>query len=141
MSEQTTLVLHLDQIPSGTAQQKRTNRRTGAFFESETIRRARTIYTALLLPYRPKVPYEAPLRVTVTFAYSIKDKKKRGKWKTCTPDCDNLVKLFLDCMTACGFWKDDAAIADLRIQKVYHETDEARIYVRIKEIGGERWTL
>lgn len=128
-------VLSMNQIPAGTAQQKRTNRYTGAFFESDTVRRARTMYTALLIPHRPKEPYKAPLAVTVTFAYSIKDKKKRGRYKTSRPDCDNLVKLFLDCMTACGFWKDDADIADLRIRKAYSEEEDAWIRVTIDEIG------
>jgi len=129
--------LYMSQIPAGTAQQKRTNRYTGAFFESETVRRARTMYTALLMPYRPNTPHKAPLAVNVTFAYSIIDKKKRGKDKTSRPDVDNLVKLFLDCMTACGFWYDDADIADLRIKKIYSDIDDAWIHVTIDEIGGQ----
>lgn len=125
--------LEMDQIPSGTAQMKRTNRKTGAFFEADSVKRARTLYTSLLIPHRPKDPAHGAIQIEVIFEYAIKDKKKRGHWKTGRPDCDNLVKLFLDCMSSVGFWNDDAQIVILTVCKRYSVSDHANILVSMKE--------
>ena len=126
--------IHLPQIPKGTAQMKRTNRRTGVFFEADSVRNAREIYTWLLRSHKPAQPYEGALRVNVTFAYAIKDKKKRGCVKTSKPDCDNLVKLFLDCMTSVGYWHDDCQISVLTVTKGYSVSDNAYINVYVEEL-------
>ena len=43
-----------------------------------------------------------------------------------------LQKLLKDCMTACGFWKDDALVAAEMAEKFWAEIPG--IYVRIEEI-------
>lgn len=35
------------------------------------------------------------------------------------PDCDNLAKAVLDCLTQIGFWVDDSQVIHLRVRKAY----------------------
>ena len=45
---------------------------------------------------------------------------KDGEYKLTRPDTDNLQKLFKDCMTKVGFWKDDAIVCSEHIEKFYN---------------------
>ena len=56
-----------------------------------------------------------------------------GEYRTTRPDTDNLQKLLKDCMTAAGFWKDDALVASEIVEKFW--ADVPGIYVRIEELG------
>jgi len=128
--------LLLDQIPQATAQMKRVNHYTGAFFESPELRRARRTYITLIRGSRPAKPIEGAVSVLVRFKYSTKTKKNRGKWKTTRPDCDNLVKLLLDCMTYTMFWKDDAQIVRLQVEKKWTDREDglAEVEIRVSEL-------
>lgn len=126
--------LVMDQIPKGTAQMKRANFRNGTFFEGKDIKAAREFYLSEIGPEAPETPFNGPISVSVEFYYPIKDKSKKGQFKTSRPDCDNLVKLLLDCMTQLRFWDDDAQIAILKITKKYSVTDEAGIMIYVKEL-------
>ena len=44
-----------------------------------------------------------------------------GEYRTTKPDTDNLQKLLKDCMTAVGFWKDDAQVASEICEKFWAE--------------------
>lgn len=129
------ILLTMDQIPAGTAQMKRANFRNGTFFEGQKLKEARKFYSEALAPFVPSNPLDGPIAVSLSFCYAIKDKKKKGKWKTTKPDCDNLVKLILDCMTNLGFWHDDAQIARLVIRKTYSCKDRAEIFCIINEMA------
>ncbi len=48
------------------------------------------------------------------------------------PDTDNLQKLLKDCMTAVGFWKDDAQVASEICEKFWAEVPG--IYVCAEEL-------
>ena len=61
-----------------------------------------------------------------------KGKHADGEYRITKPDTDNLQKLLKDCMTACGFWKDDALVAAEMAEKFWAEIPG--IYVRIEEI-------
>lgn len=126
--------LVMDQIPKGTAQMKRANFRNGTFFEGKDIKAARQFYLSEIGTEAPEMPFNGPVSVSVEFYYPIKDKRKKGQFKTSRPDCDNLVKLLLDCMTQLRFWDDDAQIAILRIMKKYSVSDEAGIMIYVKEL-------
>lgn len=128
------ITLVMDQIPKGTAQMKRANFRNGTFFEGKDIKAAREFYLSEIGPEAPKTPFNGPISVSVEFYYPIKDKRKKGQFKTSRPDCDNLVKLLLDCMTQLRFWNDDSQISILRIMKKYSVTDEAGIMIYVKEL-------
>ena len=124
----------LEQIPRGTAQQKRTNRRTGAFFQPDDYRKARNTYIVLCKRYAPKEPFTGCVDVHVIFAYNTSEKKKRGRYKKTRPDSDNIVKLYLDCLADCGFYFDDAQVARLLVEKKYSEVDRAYIATTIRQI-------
>lgn len=130
--------LHFETMPKGTSQQKRLNRRTGVFFKSANVAAAEAEFMSQLLPHRPKYPSDKPIKLVVWFAFDTKNKKlwgqpfdedKGGVWepwrgytyKPTRPDTDNYIKLFKDCMTAAGFWRDDAQVVDERIIKTYAE--------------------
>lgn len=89
----------------------------------------------LLYPYRPKEPFQGALKTEIKWVYpwrSSEPKKNRIlglKYCDTRPDSDNLLKFLFDCMTRCGFWIDDAQVADLRFEKMWG--DEPRIEIKI----------
>lgn len=113
--------LSFDTMPKGTAQQKRYNGRTGHYFKSKTLVETEKIFHHALYPHRPKKPSELPVKVCLRFYFDVKDKKKWGLPKTTMPDVDNFCKAFLDQMTQCGFWEDDAQVYKLVAEKYYAE--------------------
>lgn len=113
--------LHFDTMPKGTAQQKRYNGRTGTYFKSRTLMETEKIFHHALYPHRPKKPSELPVKVCLRFYFDVKDKKKWGLPKTTMPDVDNYCKAFLDQMTKCGFWADDAQVYRLVAEKYWSE--------------------
>lgn len=52
--------------------------------------------------------------------------------KTTRPDCDNMVKLLLDVMTALRFWNDDAQVTSLTLIKRWSE-GEGGTLIQVKE--------
>ena len=128
------MILHFDQIPAGTAQQKRYDGRSKRFFKSKTLQQAEDAYMTQLFEFRPQQPLQGAVALHIEFMYSIKDKKKKGKWKTSKPDVDNVAKLLIDCMTRCGFWVDDSQVVILRLAKRYTIQDEASIHIYYREV-------
>jgi Holliday junction resolvase RusA-like endonuclease len=61
---------------------------------------------------------------------------KNGEWRITKPDTDNLQKLLKDCMTECGFWKDDALVCSELAEKFW--ADVPGIYVRIFAVSELR---
>lgn len=125
--------LFFDQIPKGTAQMKRYDGRSHRFFKSKALEETEDTYMNALAWHRPPKPSEFPIRLQVKFFYSTKDKKKFGKPKTSRPDCDNVAKLLIDCMTKSGFWIDDAQIHDIEVSKFW-TNGQAMICVRYEEV-------
>lgn len=93
---------------------------------------------ALLYPNVPKTPLQGPLKLEIRWVYSWRKsetKKNRAKgemWCETKSDCDNLCKMFNDCLTRLAFWKDDAQVASLHFEKLY--SDQPRIEVKITEL-------
>lgn len=131
MNDQFTLCF--DTMPKGTAQQKRYNGRTHTYFKSRALMEAEAVFQEALCPHVPDRASEKPVRLFVIFKFDVKDKKKWGAYKPTVPDVDNYCKAFLDQMTKTGFWKDDAQVVDLHIEKFYSE--KASIYVEWEEIN------
>lgn len=65
------------------------------------------------------------------FLRGIRENERR----TTRPDTDNLNKMLKDCMTALGFWRDDAQVAQEIIEKFW--ADVPGIYIRITQLEGE----
>lgn len=137
-------VLHCNP-PKHTAQGSSTilkNFKTGKYFigkkaNSNAIE-AKTELMGMLLPYRPQKALEGALKCYIRWVYpwrKSETKKNRAKgamWCQTRSDCDNLVKMFNDCLTTLNFWHDDAQVAVLHFEKLY--SDNPRIEVQIEEL-------
>lgn len=130
-------ILTMEQIPKGTAQMKRYNGRTRTYFKSQRLQQTEGFYLNELRSYAPTSPITGAVSLSIDFDYFTPTKKRRGKWKTTRPDCDNLVKILIDCMTKLGFWLDDAQVARLRVSKRYAEGDNAQITISWRELVDE----
>lgn len=116
--------------PRTTAQQQKTAVINGRprRYDPKSVKAARALYMAALAPHRPREPYSGPLRLTVRWQFPRG--RRRAGWKTTRPDTDNLQKLLKDCMTAAGFWRDDALVVSEVVEKVW--SDRAGIFVRVE---------
>ena len=75
-----------------------------------------------------------PIRLITKWCYPG-GKHKDGEWKITKPDTDNTIKLFKDCMTKTGFWKDDAQVASEITEKFWAEIPG--IFVRVISLDEE----
>ena len=57
---------------------------------------------------------------------------REGEYKITKPDTDNMIKLLKDCMTKCGFWKDDAQVASEITEKFYGS--KVGIYIKVRQL-------
>jgi Holliday junction resolvase RusA-like endonuclease len=100
---------------------------------------------ALLLPHRPAEPFTGPLRVEIRWRFPYRKTERGGVIKRgwaiphdTRPDLDNLAKGLLDAMTRLQFWRDDAQIYSLELNK--NRGPEPQIKVRLSEYdtgGGD----
>jgi Holliday junction resolvase RusA-like endonuclease len=109
--------------PRTTHQEKKYGR--GRVYEPALLKSAREWWMLMLRINRPWKPFTGALRVVIEFDFKS---KKRG-YRTERPDFDNLTKLPCDCMAACGFFANDAQIADGRAIKRNAEADAVRITI------------
>ena len=138
-------ILHFENMPRTTAQMKGecirykfVNDKRVPYvhhFKKANVSALRSELEWRLKQFRPKAPSERPVRLFLVLYFDVKDRSKWGKPKDTRPDCDNFAKELIDAMTASGFWKDDALIADLHIKKYYAE--KASIYVEWEETDNE----
>lgn len=126
-------------IPSVTNQMHRVAPRGKSqkpiFYDSPELADARQKFVAHLSGQKPDEPMKGPVALRTVWCYPAEGKHYDGEYKTTKPDTDNLVKLFKDCMTKVGFWKDDAQVAYEVIEKRY--CDHPGIYVEAWEIVKE----
>ena len=89
---------------------------------------------AQLMKNKPKECFEknVPLKLSVTFFYAIKQKKRWWQWKTSRPDLDNLMKNLQDYMTKLRYYSDDSQIVWLEAKKVNDEKN--RIEIEITDV-------
>lgn len=122
--------------PTTTAQQHRfggyAQNGRAIIYDSPKLKEARKRLHDALIIFKPKEPFNDATRLTVTWHFTTKDKRKIGKWKLSRPDTDNLQKLFKDEMTRCGFWKDDALVVSEHVEKLWAE--KGHIDVEVEEI-------
>lgn len=128
---------YLEENPKGTHQQRGESVINGHIhhFEKANVRRMRQIYKTKILHEMErdgiKPPHlEGPVFLSVDFYYSIKDKKKQGKWKDTVPDLDNSVKLLQDVLNDIGFFsKGDEQIACLVLHKFWSVRPRVKIEI------------
>ena len=102
------------------------------FYDTAKLKAARSIFESLLRIHRPASPLEGPVALIVDWHFATKTHKE-GTYRVTRPDTDNLQKLLKDCMTRCGFWKDDAQVVREHVEKKWSE-DPVGIEIEITEL-------
>ena len=122
------------QPPSITHQEKKVTvvNKKPRFYEPPELADARNKLSAHLAPHAPDIPMAGPVQLITKWLFPITGKHGNGQYKTTKPDVDNMVKLLNDVMTSLGFWKDDALIASLVVEKFW--SDRPGIYVCVKSL-------
>ena len=120
--------------PTKTNQEKGINFKSRRVYTTDELKDAEAKFDAHLFSHRPDEPLTGAVRLLVHWMFPVTGKHKDGEWKTTKPDVDNAVKTLIDRMTRLGFWKDDAQIVGLLIEKRYSEIPGVYIaYEAIKE--------
>lgn len=119
--------------PTATYQEKRVSTRNGkpCFYEPAQLKAARQKLTAYLSKHRPRKPYHGGIRLVVKWCFP-RGRHQDGEYRLTKPDTDNLQKLLKDCMTAAGFWADDALVASEIVEKFW--ADVPGIFIRIENL-------
>lgn len=121
--------------PTATGQMHKVTVRNGKpmFYDPPEIRTAREKLTAHLAQHIPEKPYTCGVRLIAKWCFP-KGRHRDGEYRITKPDTDNLQKLLKDCMTRCGFWKDDALVCSEIIEKFWADTPG--IYIMVDELRG-----
>lgn len=123
------------QPPTITDQEKRlgvTSKGKPFTYKQQELLEAKSKLTANLSGHVPEEQLVGAVRLMTKWCFPITGKHRNGEYKTSKPDTDNLQKMLKDCMTACGFWKDDCLVASEIIEKFWANTPG--IYIRIEEL-------
>ncbi len=112
------------------------------FYKSQALRELEAKYISRLKRFAPNEPWSCPICLMTRWIF-CKPKSAKGIFKTTKPDTDNLVKTLKDCMTKCGFWKDDALSCREVLEKVWLAPGEKHgILISITELsnqGEKQW--
>ena len=124
--------------PTATAQEKSVRVFGGKpiFFDPAPVRRAKALLTDSLMPHCPDAPFSGALELKTTWLFPKGRSHKAGEWRVTRPDTDNLQKLLKDCMTRCGFWKDDAQVVRETVEKKWAD-EPCGIRIEITEPEAE----
>lgn len=119
--------------PTVTHQEKQVGTRNGKpyLYEPDRLKAARQKLTAHLSKHRPRKPYQCGVRLVVKWCFP-RGRRRDGEYRVTKPDTDNLQKLLKDCMTAAGFWTDDALVASEIVEKFWSEIPG--IFIHIEEL-------
>lgn len=121
--------------PTVTAQEHRIMHLKGkpVIYDSPELKSAKSKLTASLAAHRPETPFCSGVRLVVKWLFPVCGKHRNGEYRTSRPDTDNLQKMLKDCMTRCGFWKDDALVASEICEKFW--ADVPGIWIYIEELA------
>lgn len=100
-------------------------------YEPPELAIARDKLIGNLSKHIPENKYVVPVELITKWCFP-RGRHKDGEYRASKPDTDNLQKLLKDCMTKCGFWKDDALVCREITEKFWAEIPG--IYIRIKEL-------
>lgn len=124
--------------PAKTYQEKKlgvTKKGRAYIYEDAELKTVRQKLMAHLGQHVPDKPIEGAIHFIAKWCFPITGKHLPGDWKTSKPDTDNLQKMLKDCMTTCGYWKDDAQVVSEIVQKFYSDVPGIFIVVaRIPEV-------
>lgn len=121
--------------PTSTAQMKQVRVVKGkpVFYDPPAVKAARNMLSAHLAIHRPEKPMTGPVSLRVLWLFPKGKSHKNGEWRITKPDTDNLQKLLKDCMTRCGFWKDDAQVVSEAVEKRWAD-DPCGLYIEVNEL-------
>jgi crossover junction endodeoxyribonuclease RusA len=121
--------------PTATAQMKQVRITNGKplFYDPPAVKAAREALMVNLLPLKPSIPLSGAIELRVLWLFPKGRAHKNGEWRLTKPDTDNLQKLLKDCMTAVGFWKDDAQVAREVVEKRWSE-EPCGIFIEMEEL-------
>lgn len=121
--------------PTSTAQMKQVRVVKGkpVFYDPPAVKAARNMLSAHLAIHRPDKPMTGPVFLRVLWLFPKGKSHKNGEWRITKPDTDNLQKLLKDCMTRCGFWKDDAQVVSEAVEKRWAD-DPCGLYIEVNEL-------
>lgn len=105
------------------------------FYDPPEVKAAKQKLTGYLVRHKPRKRYETGIRLITRWCFP-KGSHADGEYRTAKPDTDNLQKMLKDCMTMCGFWRDDALVASELVEKFWAEIPG--IYIRIEELRHGR---
>jgi len=137
MTEPTVLSFKIEGTPpSTTAQGKRLNRATGAFFKSKEHAADMEDLRLKMRQHRPKTPLEGPIQLMIvaTWPYPKNTPKcaQIGKRPKLTkPDVDNFAKGLIDALVDEGFFPDDANVYGLTVLKWFGPSTSVGIDVTV----------
>lgn len=119
--QKVTRIIYPEKIPSGTSQQRKLAVINGkaTSYPSKTLKETWRIYgDALRRTEQPLKPLDGPCKITVSFNYGTKDKRKiNGIYKVTKPDLDNLLKPFIDSLVRHKYLTDDSIIVQISALK------------------------
>lgn len=120
--------------PTATAQEKQVRVVKGKpiFYDPAPVKEAKKLLTSYLVLHRPDKPYEDAVELRTIWLFPRGKSHKHGEWRKTKPDTDNLQKLLKDCMTKCGFWKDDALVVREIVEKRWSD-DPTGIYIEVNK--------
>ena len=129
--------------PTATHQEKkwRVGKGKPVSYDPPEVVAARSKLTAHLAKHRPERRMKGAVRLLVKWCFP-RGEHGDGEYRVTKPDTDNLNKLLKDCMTAVGFWKDDAQVASEICEKFWAEVPG--LYICLEQIekpacGRCRW--
>ena len=108
--------------PTATAQEKQVRIVNGkpVFYDPAPVKSAKNLLVG-------------PVSLSTVWLFPKGKRHKHGEWRVTKPDTDNLQKLLKDCMTRCGYWKDDAQVVRETVEKRWSD-DPTGIYIEIKPL-------
>ncbi len=124
--------------PTATAQEKKVRVVHGKplFFDPAPVKNAKALLISRLISNKPGRPFEGPVELKAVWMFPKGRSHRHGEWRITKPDTDNLQKLLKDCMTRCGYWKDDAQVVRESVEKRWSD-EPAGIYIEITPVETE----
>ena len=124
--------------PTATAQEKSVRIVGGRpiFYDPVPLKKAKATLMAHLGKHRPEEPLMGAVELHTTWLFPVGKSHRSGEWRVTRPDTDNLQKMLKDCMTKCGYWKDDAQVVREIVEKQWAE--EPGIHIEVKRLGKQR---
>lgn len=121
--------------PTVTHQEKRVTVVGGKprFYEPAELKTARAYFRDWAATKAPETPMTGPVALSVLWGFPVKRGRRNGEPKTTRPDTDNLMKLLKDCLTAAGWWVDDAQVWDERSVKVHVDAPGVMVIAQEEE--------